>query len=90
MSVVVWAVQWLKNCVAEGKKSANRVEVQAHETSDKMSELQLLVEWLTRTIACERAQVADLVDVGLLRIRSVTTEALFESKESVSEAISVV
>lgn len=62
-------------------------EAQACETLDKMFKLRVLLGGLNRTLGGKRACLAELVDATLIRVKVVSTAALYETGGSVSKAI---
>lgn len=69
LGVVVWAVRSLNSSVAACKVRVNAAATRASETLDKMSKLRALGAGPIWTVGGERACVAELVDVDLIRVQ---------------------
>lgn len=87
LRVVLRAVRSSKGCVAAGEDKVNTTKARAHETLDKMSKLQKVVEGRNGNFNGEHSCVVELVDAELVCVRLVITAALSESESSASEAI---
>lgn len=77
----------LKECIKAEDNSASTAKAQVSESLNNMFEFRLLIKPCTQTISGEWAWVADLVEVGLSRVRLVITVALTERDRTFSVAI---
>lgn len=84
---MVRAARSLNGPVTVGKDEGNTAEAQAPKAVDKMSDLWALVKGLSQTPGGKRGRGLGRVDADRVRIRSVITAGLSESKRTVTEAI---
>lgn len=68
LDVVVQGELYLKSLIAAGEYRPSTAGDRAHETLNKISELQALVERRNRTVGGKHAGVAELVDAELIPV----------------------